>query len=429
MGRFIKFLVGSILIVTISFGIYEITNKYSLNIVNKNIDWAISAKGCSGARAFDFDESGNLYIAFSNYIKIINKDNNEETTIRKNSFEIFDIIISKENMFIATDNRVVKYNLADDTMEDIINNLPNEGLNKATKLIINNDKLYITIGTNTNSGIADRGKAQDRASFHWKLTGVNYGTIKTGPFCSYGTAVDPQSEIKESALSNGVILCYNITDKKLTTYATGIRNIEGIDLDSKNCIIAIIGGMEDIGLRPVKDDTDYLYEIKEKAWYGWPDFSGGDPITSPRFSNGSNKLEFLINNHPTEAPYGPIYQHRSLSALKGLAIDSEGIIFSKDTMILGDNKENYIYAINKVGSIAPIVDLGDNSKVEQIKWFDGSIYVLDSRMGGIYKLSEKIIGHTFNLPKVFWIFIIGFSLSILVILGIRKKVIPKGISK
>ena len=23
--------------------------------------------------------------------------------------------------------------------------------------------------------------------------------------------------------------------------------------------------------------------IKEKSWYGWPDFSGGDPVNSPRF--------------------------------------------------------------------------------------------------------------------------------------------------
>lgn len=422
MGRFIKFIVGSILIVTISFGIYEITNKYSLNVINKDIEWSISAKGCSGAKAFDFDKDGNLYIAFKNNIKILSKDNDQEVIIRKSSFNIFDIKIYEGDLIIATDNRVVKYNLEKDTTEDLINNLPNKGLNKETKLIINNDKLYITVGTNTNSGIAENGAVYDEPSFYWILTGANYGEAKTGPFSPSGVSVEPQTKVKESALSSGVILCYDLEQKQLSTYATGIRSIEGIDIDSNCNIIAIIRGMEYSGLRPVKDDTDYLYEIKERGWYGWPDFSGGDPITSARFSDGDSKLEFLISNHPTEVPYGPIYQHSSLGALKGLAIDTEGLIFLKDTMIVGDNKEKLIYTMNREGLMSPVVDLGDHSNIEQIKWFEENIYVLDSKSGNLYKLSEKTINKTFDLPKVLWIFIIGFSIIIIVVIVARKKI-------
>ena len=65
-------------------------------------------------------------------------------------------------------------------------------------------------------------------------------------------------------------------------------------------IVAIVGGMEDEGSRAVKDDKDYIYEIKENAWYGWPDYSGGDPINSPRFSDNENKLEAVISNPPTK---------------------------------------------------------------------------------------------------------------------------------
>lgn len=419
MGRFVKFLVGSILIVTISFGIYEITNKYQLNIISKNIDWSINAKGCSGAKAFDFDEYGNLYIAFNNSIKIIKKDNDEEILIKKNSFEIYDIITFKDYLFIATDNRIVKYSMSNNTFVDIIKDLPNKGLNKETKLILNNDKLYIAVGTNTNSGIAESGEVYDKPSFHWILTGSNFGEIKTGPFCPYGVSVQPEDDIKEETISNGVVLCYDINNEKLTTFATGIRNIEGMDIDSSNNLIAIVGGMEDCGARAIKDDIDYVYEIKERAWYGWPDFSGGDPITSPRFSDGSNKLEFLIKNHPTEVPYGPRYQHNSLSSLRGLAIDTEGGIFSKDTIILGDNKENYIYGISKEGAVWALVDLGDNSDIQDIKWFDGSIYVLDSKMGCLYNLRERSLENVFNLPKIFWLFIIGFSIIIIIIVGFR----------
>ena len=71
--------------------------------------------------------------------------------------------------------------------------------------------------------------------------------------------------------------------------------------------------------------------------------SGGDPITSPRFSDGTNKLSYIIENHPTETPLPPRYQHNSLQSLKGLAIDYEGKCFPKDTVIFADNKENCIY--------------------------------------------------------------------------------------
>jgi hypothetical protein len=56
-------------------------------------------------------------------------------------------------------------------------------------------------------------------------------------------------------------------------------------------------------------------------------------------------------------------------------------------MILGDNKENYIYGISKDGAVFALVDLGDNSNIQDIKWFNGSIYVLDSKMGCLYSLS------------------------------------------
>ena len=44
--------------------------------------------------------------------------------------------------------------------------------------------------------------------------------------------------------------------------------------------------MLDTTVRGIKNDRDYIYEINGDRWYGWPDYSGGDPITSPRFTDG-----------------------------------------------------------------------------------------------------------------------------------------------
>ena len=58
-------------------------------------------------------------------------------------------------LFIATDNRVVEYNLENNKSIDLIRDIPNTGINKETKLLVKDNVLYLSIGTNTNSGIVN----------------------------------------------------------------------------------------------------------------------------------------------------------------------------------------------------------------------------------------------------------------------------------
>lgn len=424
MKRFLKFLVFSTLVVSISFGIYEINNKYTIDIINKNIGWSINNKGIKDAKSFDFDENGNLYIAFSDSLKIIKEDNKEETLIKKKDFNIYDMVIYKNEIILATGRDIVKYNYENDKIIELIKDLPNLGENKYTKLLIEDDILYITIGTNTNSGILDKDSTDcDVPSFEWILSGENYGDNNTGAFVEYGIQNKSGEKVKEGIISNGTILSYDFTSGKISTFATGIRNIEGLDFNNEGKIIAIVGGMEDKGSRAVKDDKDYIYEIKENAWYGWPDYSGGDSITSPKFSDGTNKLEPVISNPPTKTPYGPIYQHYNLSSLKGLAVDREGNILGQDVIVFADNKENYLYSLGKNNVANKIVDLGDNSKVEVIRCYKDGIYVLDSKVGVLYKLESTGNKTIFKLPIIIWGFIIVFIIALIIaeVLKYNKK--------
>lgn len=424
MKRFLKFLVFSTLVVSISFGIYEINNKYTIDIINKNIGWSINNKGIKDAKSFDFDENGNLYIAFSDSLKIIKEDNKEETLIKKKDFNIYDMVIYKNEIILATGRDIVKYNYENDKIIELIKDLPNLGENKYTKLLIEDDILYITIGSNTNSGILDKDSTDcDVPSFEWILSGENYGDNNTGAFVEYGIQNKSGEKVKEGIISNGTILSYDFTSGKISTFATGIRNIEGLDFNNEGKIIAIVGGMEDKGSRAVKDDKDYIYEIKENAWYGWPDYSGGDSITSPKFSDGTNKLEPVISNPPTKTPYGPIYQHYNLSSLKGLAVDREGNILGQDVIVFADNKENYLYSLGKNNVANKIVDLGDNSKVEVIRCYKDGIYVLDSKVGVLYKLESTGNKTIFKLPIIIWGFIIVFIIALIIaeVLKYNKK--------
>lgn len=412
MKRFLQCIILSMVIVSISFGIYKFSKGYDLDLIYENIDWSIVNKSVKGAVSFDFDREDNLYIAFKDTIKVITKDNNEEIVISDKSLNIYDIVCNSNSLIIATENKVVSYDLASKKYSEIVSSLPNTGLNNKTKILLNGENLYITIGSNTNSGIVNEGnKNEDIPSFEWISTGIGYKGIYG--FAKFGQEVKKGEKIKESDFSNASILKYNLNTGKCITYATGIRNVEGLDTNSRGEITAIVGGMEEEGLRSIKDDVDYIYDIKEKAWYGWPDFSGGDPITSPRFSDGTNKLSYIIENHPTEVPLPPRYQHDKLKALNGLAIDSEGKCFPKDTVIFADNKDHYIYVLTEIGTSKQIVSLNENSFIEKIRYNDSSIYFLDNKDGCIYKIQGQIKDGRFNLPNVIWIFIVIFIMTII----------------
>lgn len=421
MWRFLKFLVVSIIIVTLSFGIYKFSNRYDLSIIYKNVDWSINTKGLEGAVSFDFDKENNLYIAFKNTIKMINKDNKEEILVYDKTLNIYDIAYYKNNnIIIASNNSILLYDINKEQYTELINGLPNKGLNCKTNIILNGEYLYVSIGSNTNSGVVDENnKNEDKASFEWESTGVGYNNNYA--FTPFGENIAEGQKIKDNVLSNASILRYDLNSKEFITYATGVRNVEGLAVNSMGKLTAVVGGMEDSGVRAVKDDVDYIYDIKEKAWYGWPDFSGGDPITSPRFSDGTNKLLFVIDNHPTEVPLGPRYQHDKVSALRGLTIDYEGKCFPKDTVIFADNVDNYIYVLTENDTCKEILVLDKESYIEKIRYNDANIYILDSNGGCLYKIGGQVNTTIFNLPNVIWIFIIVFVISIIIALMYKYK--------
>lgn len=414
MKKFIKFLIGSIIIVTIAFMNFKFTSKYSLDIIYKNIDWSINVKGYEDAKSFDYDDEGNLYIAFKDAIRIINSNGKDEVIIKDNDFDILDILCSNNRLFIATDNRVIEYDLEKNESIDLIKDIPNKGINRDTKLLIKDNVLYLSVGTNTNSGIVNKkGDYYDKPTVDLSLRGINYGESETGIFSPFAVNSEKGEKVKGEEIGNGSIMTYNFESKKINIYSHGIRNINGWDIDSEGKLKGIVGGMENIGQRPVQDDKDYIYEFNKGAWYGWPDYSGGDPITSPRFTD-SKKIEFLIENHPNKTPSSPIYQHKDVSSLKGFAIDNTGELFLKDTMIFADNKNGFLYALTNEGILNELVNLGDKSQIEKIKLYNDSFYVLDSKLGCIYNLKLKKKDDIFNLPKEVSFFVISLLIILLV---------------
>lgn len=425
MKRFLKFIIFSVIIVVLAFGLYKFSNQYKMNILKNNISWSVECKNCKNAIAFDKDDKKNTYVAYDNYIKVIKEDGREEVLLQSKSFEIENIIFYNNKFYFISKSNLYEYDLKNKNLKSILENIPCEGKYLDRNLIMKDSKLLLSIGSATNSGIVsyDNNYAKgnipyDKSAVDITLNGINYGKDKTGGFMPYGNSSENGQKIRAENLPNSCVIEINLENNKISLYATGIRNIKGWDLDNEGKLIGIVGGMENLGERPVNRDFDYLYKIDKGKWYGWPDFSGGDPISSPRFK-GEKSISPLIANPPNKIVSSPIYQYSDVGCIRYLVIDKEGKILDKNTKIYFDGKENTIGAITQDNIKFDLLKLRDESKIRGIRYSEGDVFILDSGIGCIYKLQSNDSNFKFNLPASVYIFI-GVLLFILISLVIRK---------
>ncbi|WP_238918020.1 hypothetical protein [Clostridium sp. YIM B02555] len=425
MKRFLKFLIISIIIVVSAFGVFSVSSQYRMNTLGSNVSWSVAYKNCNGAEAFDKDENRNTYIAFDNSIKVIKENGLEENLIQDKTLKIENMIFHNNKLYFISKSELYSYDLNNKALKVLLDNIPCEGKYLDRNLIIKNSNLLLSIGSATNSGIASYDSnyspdkiPYDRSSMDIILNGINYGDEKTGAFMPYGNSSQEGQKIKAQNLANASVYEINLNNNKSVLYASGLRNITGWDFDDKGDLIGIIGGMENVGERPVAMDSDYLYKIDKGKWYGWPDFSGGDPINSPRFK-GEKLVAPLIANPPNKIVAGPIYKYTEAGTMRYLAIDKEGKILDKDTKIYYDSKQNIITSLSSNYIISDLLKLKDKSEIKGIKYYEGDVYILDSGLGCIYKMQANNLKFQFKLPIQVWIFV-GIMLAILVSLIIYK---------
>ena len=349
----------------------------------------------------------------------------EDILFQDDSLNIENILFYKGVIYYISNDKIYRYDISKNESKVVLEGIPFKGKYLDRKLLIKDSKLLLAIGSVTNSGIADNDGTfnineipYDTSPINITLTGNNYGEKKTGAFMAYGNSSLKGQKIECKKIANSSIIEIDPETNKVSLFACGIRNITGWSLDSDNNLICIIGGMEDSSDRPVKRDFDYLYKIEKNKWYGWPDFSGGDPIDSPRFKV-DKPITKIIENHPNKIVQGPLFQFDELGSIKYLSIDTEGAIFEKDTGVYYDEGKNMISSITKDSVVNRLLKLKDDSIVKEIKIKDNSVYILDSGIGCIYKLSSNDGNNIFNLPRSVLIFIMVL-LGILVFIFMYK---------
>lgn len=422
MKKVIKIVALATLTITAVLGLKTLYKENKITLKNNNMNWNLKYKGIKDAKDFTVDEKGNYYIAYKDKIQFIDSKGKSYDIVNDNNLNIVSIEYNSGKLYYSSNTKVVSFDLENKTQKEIINNLPNFGDYKDSILKIKNNIMYITIGAATNSGVVGNDNTwikdypynHDISPKDITLKGKSFGEEKTGAYVAYKTRNINGQVMPGHFPGNASIISLDLKNQKLENFAWGIRNIKGMDFNSSGKFIAAVGGMEDRGLRAVKGDLDYIYEIKKGSWYGWPDYSGGDPISSPKFKTDTDKkLSFILDNHPSTNPPAPIYQHKALATLGALAIDNNSNIGEKDCIYFYDTRDNIIYGLNKDNILKEEISLNKGSIVRSMKFIDKEMILLDSSEGCLYSIIKNDANKAFKMTKQ-----IGYYSIIVVTMGI-----------
>src|SRR5579871_1415663 len=189
--------------------------------------------------------------------------------------------------------------------------------------------LYFSQGAMTNTGIVGLDAyelgwlrrlphAHDLPGIAIELAGVNVTTpnpldaapdaqTTTGAFAPFGTATTAGQRIAAHLPCTAAVMRCRPDGSGLELVAWGLRNAYGLGFLPDGRLLALDQGADDRGSRPVGNVPDLLYEVRPGAWYGWPDFIGGDPITDEQYqpTRGPAPTFVLANHHelpPAERP-------------------------------------------------------------------------------------------------------------------------------
>lgn len=142
------------------------------------------------------------------------------------------------------------------------------------------------------------------------LAGDPTATTRTGAFSDFGNAWPAGTRLEAALPCTAAVMRCNPDGSDLELVAWGIRNAYGLGFLPDGRLIATDQGSDDRGSRPIAHVPELVFEVKKGAWYGWPDFVGGVPVTDMRFAptRGPQPQFILSNHHELPAPEKPLME-------------------------------------------------------------------------------------------------------------------------
>ncbi len=235
---------------------------------------------------------------------------------------------------------------ADGKLSDIVTDLPSEGENQNNQIAFGPDgKLYLGQGTVTNSGVVGlddyalgwldlNPEAHEIPCQNIQLLGQNFQSpnplvqqatsiLLTGAYKAFGEPTIADENIQGSIPCGGSIIRFNRDGSNAELVAWGLRNPVGLTFDKAGQLWVTSQGAEARGSRSIEGDPDYLVRVERGAWYGWPDYFDGRPVTDERFHTpGKPPTGMLWATHPALSK--PFLTLPPQSATSGFAFSPGG---------------------------------------------------------------------------------------------------------
>src|SRR5699024_1811025 len=290
----------------------------------------VFASGLTTPINIDFTEEGTMLVADAG----ITDGNGKVYQWKNGAFELIADgfnppltgITAHEGKIYVAHRRFITVIEADGTKRDIVDRLPSNGDHHNNRVVFGPDgKMYFGQGTATNTGVVglDNDWVEEHPFFHDQvgddvtLVGEDFETagflptpadglsrrIFTGGYAPYGVPNFPGDVVKGITRANGSILRANPDGTELELVAWGLRNPFRIRFDSHGRLFAANHGMDVRGSRPFANSPDEFQLIEKGVWYGFPDYTGGEPVTMTKFKpENEAQPRFLLQNHPMQPP-------------------------------------------------------------------------------------------------------------------------------
>jgi glucose/arabinose dehydrogenase len=214
--------------------------------------------------------------------------------------------------------------------------------------------------------------------------------VTTSAFVPFGTRTEPGERIRGSAKASGAILSSQPDGSDLRVVAWGLRNPYGLAFHPDGRLFATEHGSDERGARWIIGDLDDFYEIRDGAWYGWPDFASGVRLDDDRWGKGGLGREPVLASFPDQDPPKPV---ASFEAHAG----ANGFDFSRDDSF-GFRDEAFVALF---GDLAPITTprqvVPSGFKIVRVDPASGAI--ADFAMNRVQGPASKLFHGGFERPS------------------------------
>ncbi|MHB8128254.1 MAG: PQQ-dependent sugar dehydrogenase [Mobilitalea sp.] len=288
----------------------------------------VFAQGLDSPISLLFTEAGDMIIAESGLTsgnpRVMQLFEGQFYVIAENfSVPISGINYLEDTIYVSSRGNVSTVKL-DGSRKNIIKGLPCNGDYYNNRVVFGpENKMYFGVGTATNSGVVGLDnewvelypsvcdlpgdyiilEGQNFVTPNMLIDDMSSETVGTGAYSPYGVPNLPYEIRKGILKASGSILRSNLDGTDLELYAWGFRNPSYMEFDQSFNLFVGNNGYEVRGSRPIANALDELYLVSAQIWHGWPDFSGGEPVNTPRFKpEGRPQPEFLLKSHPNTPP-------------------------------------------------------------------------------------------------------------------------------